>query len=71
MYINLEFEMKKIGKTSEDLAILLNKSRKSSTNRLSGKIDFSLDEIILIKTNWFPDKTLDYLFEKKQVPPRH
>lgn len=63
MYINLEFEMKKIGKTSEDLAKLLKKSRKASTNRLSGKTEFSLNEILLIKKEWFPDKTLDYLFE--------
>lgn len=63
MFLNLEFEMKRKGYTTEKLAKLLNKSRKAITNRLSGKVEFDRFEMFQIRNLLFPDKTIDYLFE--------
>lgn len=72
MFLNLEYEMKKLGYDSASLSELLKISRKAATNRLSGKTAFVLEEILKIKETWFPEKSLEYLFEKniKKMPAR-
>lgn len=66
MFLTLEFEMKKKGYDPKDLAVLLRRSRRAVTNRLSGKVDFSRGEMLLIRNSWFPNETLDYLFAEEQ-----
>lgn len=56
-------EMNKKGITRKDLATLLNKSYTAVCNRLAGKTSFGIKEMMLIKNTYFPNYTLDYLFE--------
>ena len=63
MFLNLEYEMKKNKYCPDDLAVLLKKSKKAATNRLSGKVNFTRNEMVAVKKKWFPELTLDYLFE--------
>ena len=55
--------MKKNKYCPDDLAVLLKKSKKAATNRLSGKVNFTRNEMVAVKKKWFPELTLDYLFE--------
>lgn len=56
-------EMNKKGITRRDLAALLNKSYTAVCNRFSGKTSFRIKETMLIRSTYFPNCSLDYLFE--------
>mgnify|MGYP002768652739 CR=1 FL=1 len=63
MYKNLETEMKKRNITNLDLAHTLNVSPKTVSFKLNGKARFNVDEMWLIKKNYFEDLSLEYIFE--------
>lgn len=66
MYYNLEAEMARKGLKRKDLteAVFKNATNKT-TRKLNGIVDLKLEECKLIQSKFFPEHTLDYLFEKK------
>lgn len=66
MYKNLEAELKRIDKSQRDLAELLNLHISTISAKMNGHTDFALKECKKIKSTWFLNLTLDYLFEIKK-----
>ena len=62
-YKNLKAEMGRDDVTIESISELLQIHRNSVANKLNGKTTFSIEEAKAIKTAFFPDYTLDYLFD--------
>ena len=62
-YPNLRAEMARRGIKVGDVAKTLNLSYSATYNKISGRTDFTLAELLIIKRRFFPDKTLDYLFD--------
>lgn len=66
MYPNLDAEMARLGLRRKDLADKIFSGRTATvSDKLNGKYPLLLDEAIRIKTAFFPDYSLDYLFEVK------
>ena len=59
---NLVSEMVKNGIESSDIANLVGKTQKSVSQKLNGKIDFYMDEIIKIRNFLNPELSIEYLF---------
>ncbi len=66
MYKNLEAELKRIDKSQKDLANLLDLHVSTISAKMNCHNDFLLKECKKIKTTWFPNLTLDYLFETNE-----
>lgn len=64
---NLKAEMMRQSKSREDLAKLIGVSISTVNNKLTGRMDFKMQEAIKIKTEWFPDLTLEYLFNVNKM----
>ena len=62
MFTNLKGELSKKGITNKDLAELLGVDVKTIQNRLSGKCDWTLKEVIQITKFLFPEYRLEWLF---------
>lgn len=70
MYKNLEAEMVRNNVTRTNLANLLKVRYATVIDKMNGKSRFFYDEALKIKTVFFPDLTLEYLFqvdEKSEV----
>ncbi len=65
MYPNLIAELKRNGKTYEDISNLLLISISTVNEKMNGRSDFKLKEFKIIKNAWFPECTLDYLGVRK------
>lgn len=65
MYPNLMAELKRYEKNYSDIAKLLNIGLTTVKEKLSGKSDFRVGELKMIKEEWFPSCTLDYLSTTK------
>lgn len=63
MFPNLKAEMARQNITAKDISKKLNISPKSITNKMLGKTEFTRIEIFIIKTTFFPNLSIDYLFE--------
>ena len=59
---NLLLEMTKHGITQKDIAVLIGKTQKTVSQKLNGKIDFYMDEIIKIRNLLDPELSIEYLF---------
>lgn len=59
---NLLLEMTKHGITQKDIAVLIGKTQKTVSQKLNGKIDFYMDEIIKIRNLLNPELSIEYLF---------
>lgn len=59
---NLLTEMFKHGITQKDIAVLIGKTQKTVSQKLNGKIDFYMDEIIKIRNLLNPELSIEYLF---------
>ena len=59
---NLLLEMTKHGITQKDIAVLIGKTQKTVSQKLNGKIDFYMDEIIKIRNFLNPELSFEYLF---------
>ncbi|MBR1619606.1 XRE family transcriptional regulator [bacterium] len=59
---NLASEMVKNGIETSDIANLLGKTQKSVSQKLNGKIDLYMDEIIKIRNFLNPELSIEYLF---------
>ena len=66
MFINLNAEMARYDITQEDICKCISKCRSNVSEKMNGRREFSLKEIKLIRTNLFPDCSLDYLFQVKE-----
>jgi predicted transcriptional regulator len=64
-YRNLDAEMARYGITNKMLADAAGKSPESIDKKRSGKIDWKLSEVMAIKKTFFPDLSLNYLFERE------
>lgn len=67
MYPNLNAELSRKGLKRKDLAVIFGNRVPSVSDKLNGKSPISLEEAIEIKRTFFPEFTLDYLFETANV----
>lgn len=68
MYPNMKAEMARGGVTGVSIAKALDISRHTFTNKLHGHSAFSIDECKTIKSTFFPECTLEYLFDDTTNP---
>ncbi len=69
-FATLRAEMARKGLKGTDIAETLQISAKSVYNKINGVTEFTLKETIAIRDKYFPDMTIDFLFNdcnKKQV----
>lgn len=62
---NLVAEIAKRGIKKTAIAQAANMCRKTLREKITGKFEFSLWEAMVIRDTFFPDQTLEYLFERK------
>ena len=62
MFLNLNAEMGRAKLTIKKLSEITDINYESLKLKLRGVTEFKLSEMMAIKRNAFPDKTLDYLF---------
>lgn len=67
MLRNLMAEMARKGLFNKDLAETIGRDEKSISNKILCKTEFTRKEMVAIKKAYFPDCTLDYLFEQTEV----
>ncbi len=67
MYRNLEAEMARNKVTRRNLADTLGVRYATVIEKLNGKYPFKLDEAFAIKQNFFPNLSMEYLFESDEV----
>ena len=68
MFKNLNAEFVRIGISPHvGVAVSLNCSERTARNRLNGKTQFSIFEAVKIKEKYFPELTVDYLFESDKA----
>lgn len=63
MYKNLEDEMIKHNITQKQISKLLNVRAATVSDKINGKFPFKLNEAFKIQTKFFPELTIEYLFE--------
>lgn len=63
MYSNLRVEMYKKNVTVTDIAKALKKRRSTVGDKINGKYRMNVDEAFAIKAAFFPESSIDYLFE--------
>ncbi len=66
MLKNLIAEMARKGLLYRDLAEFLDRDEKSISNKISCKTEFTRKEMVGIKKEFFPECSLDYLFEQTE-----
>lgn len=66
MFANLLIEMRKHTPriTQTEIAKVLGLTGKSVSERFNGKVAWSRDEMFAIRDAFFPEKTIDMLFDK-------
>ena len=64
VFQNLKAEMARNNVTVSDFARLLNKTERSVRDKINGKGDFTWSEITAIRSKFFPDLGIEYLFER-------
>lgn len=64
-YENLNNEILKRGIKKTAIAASVGISTNTLRNRIAGKQSFNLREACTIRDTFFPDQTLEYLFERK------
>lgn len=62
MFINLKAEMARTGQTNKSLSTILNTTDKTVSNKITGKTDWTRKEMFMIKKEFFPKLSLEYLF---------
>ena len=66
MYKNLEAEMTRLGISRKEISKLLNVRYATVIWKLNGKSRFFYDEAIAIKKAFFPNSSVEYLFDTDQ-----
>ena len=59
--------MKSYRVKQSDVARMLELSRNCVSHKIRGKVDFTASEMYAIRDKYFPDKTIDWLFQKMEV----
>lgn len=67
IYPNLAGEIAKKGITKKSMAEQLGMQYKAFTNRMYGKTPLTFDDAVKIKNMFFPESSIEFLFEKKEV----
>jgi plasmid maintenance system antidote protein VapI len=62
MLANLSRELQRKNITQDAVAQMLGITRKTMTNKLKGKTEFTIGEAFYINRNILPEFTVDYLF---------
>lgn len=62
-YRNLEAELKRKNITKKDLAEAFNLRYATISDKLNGKTRLTLNEAFAIKEKFFPDLSIEYLFD--------
>lgn len=65
MFPNLNAEMSRIGLEQKDIAQVLTKGADGISLKFNGKRAWLLSEAKIIKSKFFPNLTIDYLFATK------
>lgn len=63
MYPNLKAEMARKNLTQKDIAKCLKRAEPTVNKKINGAATLTLKEISLIRQTFFPNLSLDYLFE--------
>jgi len=66
MFPNLRAEMARNGLDGEVVSKVIGCTRKSFSNKLTGKTEFTRIELFRIKKEFFPECSLEYLFDEKK-----
>ena len=66
-YGNLKAEMGRKDITIEEVSKLLGIHRNSVANKVNGRSRFTVDEAKVVKEAFFPNLSIDYLFETAQT----
>jgi antitoxin component HigA of HigAB toxin-antitoxin module len=66
MYPNLNAEMSRIGIEQKDIARVLGKGADGISLKINGKRAWLLEEAKKIKSEFFPNLSIDYLFISKE-----
>ena len=67
MLYNLIAEIAKKSIKKKDIACALDIDEKSLRNKIEGTTQFKANEMLKIRDTFFPEMTLDYLFELKET----
>ncbi len=65
-YENLDAEKARRGVTNAMFAEAIGKSVETIDKKMSGKVDWKINEVLAIKRKFFPNDTLDYLFASEE-----
>lgn len=64
MFTNLYAEMKRANVTQTDISKKLGITNRAFNKKIRGGSDFTSNEMFEIQKQYFPDKTLEYLFSR-------
>ena len=64
--VNLVKEMAAAKVSNEMLAEKLSVHRNTIANRIAGNGNFSIEDALIIKKTYFPNLSIEYLFEKSK-----
>lgn len=62
MFVNLKIEMMKKGVTAKKISEKIGISNKTFFNKMNGSSEFTRREMYTIRDEFFPDKSIEYLF---------
>lgn len=65
MFPNLCAEMTRHAVETVDVARVTHRTAKTVRDKINGKADFTLPEIYAIRDAFFPNLSIDYLFERE------
>lgn len=68
MFPNLNAEMARANMTALDLAKATHKTIRSVRDKMTGRSEFTLNEIFVIRNELFPGMSIEYLFSKERQP---
>lgn len=67
MFDNLKAEMARKGITMKDISRDLSYVYETLRNKFNGTTEWSRSEMFYIKNQYFPDKSVEYLFKQKST----
>lgn len=67
MYFNLKMALIEKGVSIETAAKLLKIHRNTLSAKINGKAKFYIEEVCQLRDNYFPEKSLDMLIDKRNV----
>lgn len=65
MFPNLNAEMARANMTTLDLAKATHKTSRSVKDKMTGRSEFTLNEVLAIRNELFPGMSIEYLFSKE------